>query len=110
MVDALSRLPTREFHVISAFHTDLMDKIKTSWIQDASLQALIQKLSTNNGTYKKYTWHNSQLRRKDKLVVGADDNLKLELLKHFHNSAAGGHSGVTATMNRIAAVVYWKGM
>ena len=70
---------------------------------------LLHKIK-NGEASSKYTWENDQLRRKGKLMVGADDELKLELLSYFHNSATGGHSGIEATMRRISAIVYWKGL
>lgn len=77
---------------------------------DTTLSVLLQTLMTHNGVYKKYTWQNGQLRRNGKLMVGADNGLRDELLQYFHSSTTGGHSGISATMRRIAGVVYWKGM
>ena len=109
VADALSRLPTPEFNAISLFTTDLLQKIKHSWVQDSALVHLLHKIQKGEAS-SKYTWHNGQLRRRNKLMVGADAELRLELLKYFHSSPQGGHSGVEATMKRIAAVVYWKGL
>ncbi|GJU44065.1 putative mitochondrial protein [Tanacetum coccineum] len=60
----------------------------------------------------KYTWHNQQLKRKGKWVVGADAQLREAMVIHFHTSAVGGHSGVEATLNnkRLGAFFYWKRM
>ena len=110
VADALSRIPTVEFHAISVFQTDLFQKIKHSWLQDAHLVHLIHKAKSQAGVHGKYTWQRDQLRRKGKLVVGSDSALRTELLQHFHTSAVGGHSGVEATMKRISSVVYWKGL
>ncbi|KAF2316058.1 hypothetical protein GH714_040853 [Hevea brasiliensis] len=55
-------------------------------------------------------WHNQQLRRKEKLVVGHNPELKQQLLVVFHDSATGGHSGVTATLKKISSLVYWPGL
>ncbi|GJT78788.1 putative mitochondrial protein [Tanacetum coccineum] len=52
----------------------------------------------------KYTWYNQQLRRKGKWVVGADTELRAYLVKHFHTSAVGGHSGVQTTTKRIRCI------
>ena len=46
---------------------------------------------------------------KGKLVIGSDLELRMDLLKHFHTFAVGGHSGVKATMKRTFFIVYWKG-
>ncbi|GKB49139.1 retrotransposon-related protein [Tanacetum coccineum] len=53
---------------------------------------------------------NGQLLRKNKLVVGQDEQLKLELLTYFHASSVGGHSGVKVTTHKLCSFVYWKGM
>ncbi|KAJ7946901.1 Ty3/gypsy retrotransposon protein [Quillaja saponaria] len=51
-----------------------------------------------------------QLRRKGRLVVGADEVLRKELLELFHSSPGGGHSGMYATSKRISGIFYWKGL
>ncbi|GMI64925.1 hypothetical protein HRI_000161800 [Hibiscus trionum] len=43
-------------------------------------------------------------------MVGKDDELRSEILKFFHGSPMGGHSGVHASTKRATAVVYWKGL
>ena len=48
--------------------------------------------------------------RKGRLVVGRDDALRQDILLHFHASAAAGHSGRNATLQRLKYMVYWKGM
>ncbi|GJU10877.1 retrotransposable element Tf2 [Tanacetum coccineum] len=47
---------------------------------------------------------------KGKLVVGDDKELKHALLVHFHNDFVNGHSGGTATVNRLGGLCYWKKM
>ena len=108
VADALSRLPAGEINALTVFHNDLLKRISHSWLTDPHLVHLIHKAKTKSGSISKYTWQGEQLRRKGKLMVGADSDLRLELLKYFHSSAEGGHSGVEATMRRISAVIYWK--
>ncbi|GJR90561.1 retrotransposable element Tf2 [Tanacetum coccineum] len=45
-----------------------------------------------------------------KIVVGGNEEIRKELIKHFHNEAIGGHSGVHVTTKKISAVFYWKGL
>ncbi|GJV94614.1 putative mitochondrial protein [Tanacetum coccineum] len=52
----------------------------------------------------------SQLRRKEKLMVGNDDAVRRKLVDHFYSSAEGGHPGVLATTKRLGNWLYWKGM
>ena len=91
-------------------HWGLIQRIQHSWVKYSHLVKLIHSLSQNSTKHPKYTWQNNQLRRKTKLVVGHDDQLRKELLEAFHTSSDGGHSGVMATMKRISVVVYWKGL
>ena len=42
--------------------------------------------------------------------MGNDPKLKLDLLKYFHNLIEGVHSRIDATIRKISAVVYWKGL
>ena len=109
VADAFSRLPMVELKAISVFSTDLFQRIKQSWIQDPAMVHLLHKVK-NGKANTKYTWVNDQLRRKGKLMVGADNSLRMDLLNYFHSSSSGGHSGMEATMKRMAAVVYWKGL
>nr|GEW26158.1 reverse transcriptase [Tanacetum cinerariifolium] len=50
------------------------------------------------------------LKRKRKIVVGGNEVLRKELIKHFHNEAIGRHSGVHVTTKKISAVFYYKGL
>nr|KYP76053.1 Retrovirus-related Pol polyprotein from transposon 17.6 [Cajanus cajan] len=61
-------------------------------------------------SHKHYKWQNGELRRKGKLVVGNNLELRKDLLVWLHASATGGHSGINATMKRVKSVVYWKGL
>ena len=108
--DALSRKPHGAVQAITFCQTELLDKIKKTWTTDPALVQLISKLQAGQLPTTKYVWHNDQLRRKGKLVVGDEPTLRLELLKLFHCSVTGGHSGSKQTMARIGNILYWKGL
>ena len=55
-------------------------------------------------------WEDGILKRKGKVVVGADTDLRKQLIGHFHGDAIGGHSGVQVTTKKLGAVFYWKGL
>ncbi|GJU48942.1 putative mitochondrial protein [Tanacetum coccineum] len=42
----------------------------------------------------KFTWQSDQLRRNGKLVIRANNDLRQELLKFYHDEPMGGHSGI----------------
>ncbi|RVW25194.1 Transposon Tf2-11 polyprotein [Vitis vinifera] len=111
-VDALSRIQPAELFVLSTtiLNTQLYDLIKESWGVDPELQKIIKAKEADPSAYPKYSWRGEELRRKGKLVVGVNEQLRREILNSFHDSPTGGHSGVYVTTKRISVVVYWKGL
>ena len=87
-----------------------MGLIEQSWTADSHLQGIIQQKQQDATAFTKYQLINGQLRRKGKLVVGADDSLKTKLLHWVHSSPLGGHSGRDATLKKLKQLFYWKGM
>jgi len=109
VADALSRRDVVECKglITLQLQSELLQK---SWITNVQLQKLITELKANTSSHKHYTWENNELRRKGRLVVGIDGILRKKILQWLHASAEGGHSGMNATMKRVKAVVYWKGL
>lgn len=56
----------------------------------------------------RFTWKDGLIRRKRKLVVGRNSRLRRDVLSLLHASAVGGHSGASATLQKISVVLYWK--
>ncbi|RVW97716.1 Transposon Ty3-G Gag-Pol polyprotein [Vitis vinifera] len=110
--DALFRIQPAELFVLSTtiLNTQLYDLIKESWGADPELQKIIKAKEADPSAYPKYSWRGEELRRKGKLVVGVNEQLRREILNSFHDSPTGGHSGVYVTTKRISAVIYWKGL
>nr|GEZ90206.1 protein CYPRO4-like [Tanacetum cinerariifolium] len=69
--------------------------IVETWTTDSTLAAIVQNLKAG------YSWSHNQLRRKGKLVVGNDADLRVSLVTHFHCDSIGGNSRVAATTQRI---------
>ncbi|KAF2321857.1 hypothetical protein GH714_003182 [Hevea brasiliensis] len=91
------------------FYKEFTWSDSTTWQTDPHLQSLILAKQQDSSSHIQYNWISGCLRRKGKLVVGDNASLRLQLLKFFHDSPLGGHSGVHATFKRMSAVVYWKG-
>ncbi|GJU75008.1 retrotransposable element Tf2 [Tanacetum coccineum] len=89
---------------------ELVEADKATWFSDPVLHDVITSLQQGTSKKSKYTWTANELRRKGKLVVGNDEQLRLKLISHFQSSPTGGHSGVHATMKRLAAYFYWRGL
>ena len=112
VADALSRRP-QEGSVVATMvtiTTSLIRDIQQGWQQDAHVQELIQKISTNDQQYTNYSWQQGMLRRKGKLVVADDAALKDKLIALWHSGSQGGHSGVEVTYRKLKQVLYWKSM
>ena len=111
--DALSRLHCNAatLYALTTLNSELLAAIKELYQIDPKLQQLIQELEDlNSAVSSKYSWMGGLLRRKGKLIVGNDGELRKKLIALFHNDVLGGHSGVLATSKRLAGVVYWKGL
>ncbi|GKV11569.1 hypothetical protein SLEP1_g22817 [Rubroshorea leprosula] len=83
---------------------------ENSWYKDPRLQQLMTMLQTKSNNDGKYSFVDHQLRRKGKLMVGNDMQLRTRLMQMIHAEAIEGHSRVLATTQRLSSLVYWKGM
>ncbi|XP_071728840.1 uncharacterized protein [Rutidosis leptorrhynchoides] len=104
--DALSRMSgaAQLFHIqVSHILSDLLDKIHASVTNDATLHT---KQATYPEATKHYQWKDALLYRKNKLVVGTDEELRVDIIKYFHDTAVGGHSGVASTVQKVCACFY----
>ena len=111
--DALSRLENHGELLslsVSTVTTELYDRIFRSWESDAQVQEIVGQLQNGKPAKKHYTWVNGQLLRKNRLVVGNDKQLRVELLKHIHEGVIGGHSGIQPTTQKVISLFYWKGL
>ncbi|KAK8931221.1 hypothetical protein KSP39_PZI016563 [Platanthera zijinensis] len=71
---------------------------------------LIRQLTADPSTHPHYSWANNHLRRKGKLVVGADPATRHTIIKLYHDSPTGGHSGIRPTVHRLRQLFYWKNL
>ncbi|XP_075074743.1 uncharacterized protein LOC142162304 [Nicotiana tabacum] len=95
--DALSRLPLVELAALtlSTIKTDLLSQIMQSWSLDDELISLIQELKEKKSEVKGYSFVHKQLRKNRKLVIRPDGQLRKEIMRLWHNSVSGGHSGLS---------------
>lgn len=89
VADALSRLPTIEvqFHTISHVSSDFVERIRTSYIADAHLQQLMQRLQQNPMINPLYLLRGGVLYRNGRIVVGVDKELRKEILQQLYDGA-----------------------
>ena len=70
----------------------------------------LDEVMKDPSSHKDYSWSGGELRRKRKLVIGKNLELRKEILNWLHSSSYGGHSRRDATYQRVKTVVYWKGL
>ena len=111
VADGLSRLPAAQLTTltVSSIDSELLNLIKQSWSGDDSIQAILTRINQGENL-QKYTISQNILYRKGKVVVGQDKDLHSKLIKIFHDSPLGGHSGVAVTTKRVLALFWWKGL
>ena len=99
VADTLSRQqPVGSLAAIFQVTSQLMMEAKDSWKQDHMLQKIVDKIRLCQQPYKQYTFDGQFLRRKGKVVIGANSAIITKILHHFHNSVIGGHSGDYLTL------------
>ncbi|GKF93557.1 reverse transcriptase, partial [Tanacetum coccineum] len=96
--------------ILSTITSDLLQDIKSSYAQDPSLQKTIDQLTQGVMVDSKYQLARGILKRKGKIVVGKDEQLRTTIVQHYHADVMGGHLGTTVTAHRVGALFYWKGL
>jgi hypothetical protein len=102
VADALSRRSSVEqVLAVSTCVPQWLDQVVASYTNDPQDTVLISQLSVNPDAIPHYTLVNGVLRFKNRIWLGKDKHLQLQLLTAFHSSALGGHSGIPATYNKL---------
>ncbi|GJT84891.1 pentatricopeptide repeat-containing protein [Tanacetum coccineum] len=71
---------------------------------------IIQQLREGTSANNKYQWEGNILKRKGKLVVGSDEQLRATIVQHYYADAVGGHSRINVIDHRVRSLFYWKGL
>lgn len=111
VVDALSRvLHSEKAMAITVVVPNWIIEVVQSYLGDEKCIELEDKLRIDGNYTPPYTLQNRIMRYKDRIYIGTSTDLKDQLLKSFHDSALGGHSGERATYQRMKLLFYWLGM
>ncbi|KAJ0816356.1 putative nucleotidyltransferase, Ribonuclease H [Helianthus annuus] len=110
VADALSRVQGMTLFEISISAVDpvLWPRIQEAWQKDSITKDLIDKLQQGI-VIKNRTWDGKMLKRKNKLLIADDKELRKDIITLYHSSPMGGHSGVIPTNIKIKELFYWKG-
>lgn len=79
-------------------------------MKDKELQKILTDLAEDPNSHPHYQLIQNKLFFHGKLVIPTTSSLIPILLKEFHSTVVGGHSGAYRTYRRLAGNVYWKGM
>jgi hypothetical protein len=112
VADALSRRASTDFVLaISSATPQWLEAVVESYASDAQARDLITKLSLQGDSVPHYfSLHNGVLRYKNRVWIGQDNNLHLQIITAMHSSALGGYSGFPVTYSRLKKYFHWTGM
>jgi hypothetical protein len=110
--DALSRMyeGTELNTITSVAQWDQKQQEAMELQQDEKLQVIVKALQQDPNSKPGYVYKQGVLMYNGRLVISRQSQLIPVLLKEFHATSQGGHSGFYKTYRRIAANVYWIGM
>lgn len=108
--DALSRVG----HLLTANALSLcqptwVQEVSNSYTTDSDAQSLLAKLAVQSPDEEGFELHSGLIRFKGRLWIGNNTALQTKLISAMHASAVGGHSGATATYQRVKKLFCWKG-
>ena len=107
--DALSRVPgSPTLNALFVSQAKIWEEIKTVAADDAYMARISKLAATKPGL--PYTNRQGLTFYKNRVVVPPQSHIPNQLLREFHDSPLGGHSGVLRTYKRIAQQFYWPSM
>ncbi|CAA0836889.1 Uncharacterized mitochondrial protein AtMg00860, partial [Striga hermonthica] len=78
--------------------------------EDAHFWNVIEKLNVGHDEDENHDMHDGLLLHHGRVVVPDTGSLREDIIRHFHDSKFGGHTGVFRTWMRIASTFYWPGL
>jgi hypothetical protein len=106
--DALSRCPvSTEVAAVSECVPLWIQKLKEGYEDNSEDKQLLTELSISGQNDKGFVLTNGVIRYKGHVWVGNNTLAQQHIMQALHDSGIGGHSGITATYNRIRALFAW---
>ena len=112
VADALSRVSSEniELGTIISIAGVGWEEVQNSIQGDDFIQRLGEDLAANKPHPRGYELVQDIVRYKGRIVIPPKSNLVTTLLREYHDSPIGGHSGEFKTYQRLAKEWYWVGM
>lgn len=77
---------------------------------DKQAQELLVKLATTTATSSPFSLKDGLIWFKQRIWVGNNSELQQQLIRAFHSSPLGGHSGIPATIKQLQQFFAWSGL
>lgn len=110
VADALSRITESPIEglcaTISSPTFPLLTRLQSFYSSEPAGTKLISKLQEDTQMQRYFTTKNGLLFFKNRLFIPPETGLTAELLREFHTTPLGGHSGIQATTARITSSFY----
>jgi hypothetical protein len=87
-----------------------LELVVNSYASDPQAIELITKISIKADSVPSLTLVNGVLRHKNRVWIGKDQALQLQIIAAMHSRALGGHSGVPTTYCRLRQYFSWADM
>jgi hypothetical protein len=109
--DALSRVGhLMTANALSICQPMWLQEVVNSYETDTVAQALLARLAIHSPDEEGYSLHQGLIHFHNRLWIGANTALQTKLINALHQSAVGGHSGITVTYQRVKKLFVWRGL
>ena len=109
--DALSRREdSLELNAISVAYVANVEKLDEEIQKEEKLSAILQKLLTGQQVPQGYSVKEGHLLFNGSLTLPRSSTYVPVIMKEFHDSPIGGHTGYLRTYKRMTNLFYWDGM
>lgn len=106
--DALSR--SLQYSALSTVQCHEWEGLEEEVQSDEKLKGIMQDLLAHGDAHPGYQLKGGRLYHKGRLVIPKNSPRIPMILREFHDSAVGGHSGFFRTNKKISGVIFWEGM
>ncbi|KAK4421835.1 hypothetical protein Salat_2134100 [Sesamum alatum] len=108
VADALSRVPIdAQLLALAASNpsSDLVARLRTFYSTHPVGSKLLKRAQAADGIYSEQV---GLVLVNHRLFIPPEANIRTQLLQEFHSTSLGLHSGVRATLSRLAETFYWQ--
>lgn len=109
--DALSHVgATLNLHALSICQPAWVQEVANSYATDADAQQRLARLAIHSPDDDGFELYKGLIRKQERLWISKNTALRTKIISALHDSAIGGHSGATATYQRIKKLFVWEGL